>query len=106
MGSLVARWLARSACCHLWLLGRSGRAGGDAPLTPEELEGPGIVTLARSDVSSAEEAAFAAHAAARTTQHRLEASKLLMIRTLMRLHALCSGRASGQAAALLSLLKI
>ena len=72
MGSLVARWLARSSPCHLWLLGRSGRAGGDAPLTPGELEGPGLVTLARSDVSSAEEAAFVARAVERDTQQLLE----------------------------------
>ena len=72
MGSLVARWLARSSNTHLWLLGRSGRASADSPLPPDELLGPGCVTLARSNVSAAEEGRFVVHAAARGSGDRLQ----------------------------------
>ena len=59
MGSLVSLWVAEQTSeTHLWLLGRSGRGAWD-PWSA----GDGLVTLARSDVSSAEEAAFVARGA-------------------------------------------
>ena len=79
MGSLVARWLARSSDCHLWLLGRSGRAGGEDPVSPHDLQGRGLVTLARSDVSCTEEAAFVARAADRSSHHRLQVGPWLLL---------------------------
>ena len=79
VGSLVARWLARSSACHLWLLGRSGRAGGEDPVSPDDLQGRGLVTLARSDVSCTEEAAFVARAADRSSHHRLQVGPWLLL---------------------------
>ena len=76
MGSLAALWLGQRAPAQLWLLGRSGRTGS----SPRELGlagrgegqglGPGLlaalalITLARCDVSAAEEAAHVARQAA------------------------------------------
>ena len=82
MGSLIARWLARSSGCHLWLLGRSGRAGGDDPLSPDDLLGPGLVTLARSDVSCSEEAASVTRAVDRSSEYRLQVWLCLQLRAL------------------------
>ena len=82
MGSLIARWMARSSSCHLWLLGRSGRAGGDDPMSPDDLLGPGLVTLARSDVSCSEEAASVARAVDRSSQHRLQVRNCLQLQAV------------------------
>ena len=61
MGSLLSRWvLEQSAETHIWLLGRSGRG----PWDPASA-GSSMATLARSDVSAAEEASFAVLAAGR-----------------------------------------
>lgn len=62
MGSLMATWLTQHTSASLILLGRSGRTPKGATLTPDAF-GDACVTLARSDVAAAEEAAFALHAA-------------------------------------------
>jgi hypothetical protein len=71
VGSVVALWYLGHSPAHLWLLGRSGRAGADAAIRPE-VAGEGIITMARSDVSCAEEAAGVVNAIATSTQQRLE----------------------------------
>ena len=77
VGSLVAKWLARHTNTHLWLLGRSGRPSADSPLPPDELEGPGSVSLARSDVSAAEEASFVVRAAHRRDSDRMQVGSIV-----------------------------
>ena len=69
MGSLLSRWLVeQSAGTHIWLLGRSGRG----PWDPASA-GRSMVTMARSDVSAAEEASFAVLAAGQTCSLRVPA---------------------------------
>lgn len=76
VGSLVATWVAEHSSAHLWLLGRSGRMGSDSSL---RLGGAnplgGAVTILRSDVSTAEEAACAVQGSA------WAAGSMLQVRT-------------------------
>lgn len=67
MGSLVALWLLQHTTAQLWLLGRSGRAAGDAAFKPD-LAGDALVHLARGDVSSIEETAFVLSSAVSSAQ--------------------------------------
>ncbi len=62
MGSLVATWLTQHTPASLILLGRSGRLAKDSALTAASF-GDACVTIARSDVAAAEEAAHTLHAA-------------------------------------------
>lgn len=76
MGSLAALWLGQRAPAQLWLLGRSGRMGSRPPELsldgpgegqgsgPGALAAPPLITLARCDVSAAEEAEHVARQAA------------------------------------------
>lgn len=62
MGSLIATWLTQHTSATLILLGRSGRVAKDLSLTVASF-GDACVTMARSDVAAAEEAAFTLAAA-------------------------------------------
>ena len=62
VGSLIAAWLTQQTSASLILLGRSGRPAKDSALTVASF-GTACVTLARSDVAAAEEAAFTLTAA-------------------------------------------
>ena len=55
MGSLLAMWLAELRAAPLILLGRSGRGAAESAWAPQHF-GAALVTLARCDVASAEEA--------------------------------------------------
>jgi hypothetical protein len=63
VGSLLALWLAQQGPAPLVLLGRLGRPGADSDLHASSF-GDSLVTLARCDVASAEEAAGILHAVA------------------------------------------
>ena len=65
LGSLVSMWLRQQGSLQLFLLGRSGRAGSGNHLG-HAMSGEALVSMARSDVASSEEAAYIAHAAGRT----------------------------------------
>ena len=90
MGSLAALWLGQRAPAQLWLLGRSGRTGGSPPelglagpgvgqaLGSEALAAPALITLARCDVSAAEEAALVV---AQAAQRDPSGSSVLQART-------------------------
>ena len=65
MGSLVSMWLKQQGSLQLFLLGRSGRAASGSHLG-HAMSGRALVSMARSDVASSEEAAYIAHAAGRT----------------------------------------
>ncbi len=60
----MAIWLKQQGSAQLVLLGRSGRASSDNVLGPL-MSGNALVSMARSDVGSSEEAAYSAHAATR-----------------------------------------
>ena len=71
LGSLMALWLEQQSSLHLFLLGRSGRAGSDTfPGCAVFVNS--LVSMARSDVASSEEAAYIAHAATHTASRSLQ----------------------------------
>ncbi len=71
----MALWLKQQSSLQLFLLGRSGRAGSDSLLGPL-MSSNALVSMARSDVASSEEAAYSAHAAGRTGSGTLQVTSL------------------------------
>lgn len=67
LGSIVACWLAGWSSCDLWLLGRSGRTGGE-PLPSQLYASNGSVICTKGDVAAAEEAACVMEAAGVSSQ--------------------------------------
>lgn len=76
LGSLMAMWLTQQGSVHLCLLGRSGRAGSDTSLK-RVMPGDVLVSMARSDVASSEEAASSVRAAGRMGSGTLQVTPFL-----------------------------
>ena len=79
LGSLMALWLKQQSSLHLFLLGRSGRAGPESVLGPI-MSGSALVSMVRSNVASSEEAAYSAHAAGRTGAGTLQVRPLCQLK--------------------------
>ena len=71
LGSLVATWLLHHSAMQLLLLGRTGRGKNEVALSSQK-GGYVLITIARSDVSASEEAAYIEYAGACTNSYSLQ----------------------------------
>ena len=78
MGSLVAACLLHHGAMQLLLLGRTGRGKDEAALLSQK-GGYVLITIARTDVSASEEAAYSEYAGACTNPYTLQVCRILAL---------------------------